>query len=72
VSRPRPRRTRIATHLVQADARWSDSTLLFRQWDGKGWQEVIITISNPSELRYVRGRLNEIEQGWRKQLGVTP
>jgi len=62
----------IKIHDVRLEKGWSDSKLLIEQYgEGIGyWKRATILIESPSDLSYIRERLDEIEAYWKSRLGI--
>jgi hypothetical protein len=60
----RIRRMRISLGVAQADTKWSRPTLRITE-EGK---EVVITITDPWELQYLRKQLTAIAEYWKAQV----
>lgn len=54
--------------LVEAKPDWTRSTLTFSSWRNDIKRVAVIEIREPSDVRYIRERLDEIEAHWQKTL----
>lgn len=68
MSKERTRRVRISFGWCEAAPRWSKSTLTFGVWKDNTKHEAVISIEDPTDLRYIRSQLDEIERYWQKQI----
>src|SRR5271157_6663331 len=67
--RKRTRRTKIDLGCVEAKTAWSDSKLVFVDYDeGGDRKEVILNIRYPYEITYLRNELNKIVKYWKDKV----
>lgn len=64
----RTRRTKIGVYHCETNASWANSHIKFIDFNGEERREVIIQITAPSDVDYIRDQLNKIVEGWHKQL----
>ena len=67
---PKKRKLTVKIHDTSIDKSWSNSALHVVEYGTGGVnKEVVIKIDEPSDLSYLRDRLNEIEAYWKGRLG---
>lgn len=64
----RTRRTRMPIWMVEAKPAWGSSEIVLTHVVGDERKEVIIAISSPSDLNYLRERLDKLDAFWREEL----
>jgi hypothetical protein len=61
----------VKIHDATIEKGWSNSKLSLIEYGDQGSiKKAVIKIESPSDLSYIRERLNEIEDYWKGQLGV--
>lgn len=59
----------LGVHWIEAKTGWNRSALLIVDDSGdKARREITLAIATPNELSYIRERLKDIEDAWRKEL----
>lgn len=54
--------------MVEVNPSWNLSTLTFTSWRNDIKRVAVVQFREPSDVRYVRERLDEIEAHWQKTL----
>lgn len=64
----RIRRLTLEPDIIEVKKSWRDAKLTFCTYRDTHKIEAIINIPEPYYLTYIREKLNEIEEGWKKTL----
>lgn len=63
------RHMRLQVKVIEVQTGWKSSALLMTDASlGKPTKKVTLEIESPSDIAYIRERLSEIEESWRRQL----
>jgi hypothetical protein len=62
-------KVKVRAYFIEAKTGWNRSALIIKDQSGDAApREVTLRIETPSDIEYIRQRLDEIEVGWRKEL----
>lgn len=62
-------KVKVGVYFIEAKTGWNRSALIIRDQSGDvAPREVTLRIDQPSDIEYIRAKLDEIEVGWRKEL----
>jgi hypothetical protein len=61
----------LGVFVVDARKSWGKAALVFVDSRNDIRRKAVIEITGPSDLNYLRERLDEIENDWKKRLGVS-
>lgn len=65
----RVRHLSLRVFYCKAQTSWNESALVFEDNTGDGAQKkVTLVIERPSDIAYIRERLQDVENAWRKEL----
>lgn len=62
-------KVKVGVYFIEAETGWNRSALIIKDHSGDlAPREVTLRIDQPSDISYIRERLQDIENGWRKEL----
>jgi len=66
----RIRRTRITGEIIESTPRWANPSVTFTDWHKNDKVEVILTLSDPWAVAYLRRELDKITAYWKEKAAL--